>query len=240
MKQSVLNYAHRGASEYAPENTALAFSLGILQGANALETDVRRSSDGVLYLFHDPVLDRVTDGTGAVEGHTWAQLQDLRVRHPVTEVCDKILSLEHFLQLYGWRNLHFAIEIKERGIARDVVQMLDQYQMCGKTTVTSGNLDILGQVKERNPAYRIGWLVRTPTEDELAQLIAMGGEQICPDVRQLTPALSQAWKKMGFEVRAWGCKTTELMLRALECGVVGMTVNFPDKLTAYLQSHESV
>ena len=240
MKQAVLNYAHRGASEYAPENTALAFSLGILQGANAVETDVRRSSDGVLYLFHDPVLDRVTNGTGAVGGYTWAQLQELRVRHPVTEVCDKILSLEHFLQLYGWRDLHFAIEIKEQGIACDVVQMLERYQMCDKTTVTSGSLDILSQVRKTNPAYRIGWLVRVPAEEDLERLIAMGGEQICPEVGQLTPELSQKWKSMGLEVRAWGCKTTELMIRALECGVVGMTVNFPDKLAAYLRAHESV
>ena len=34
----MINYAHRGASEYAPENTFSSFYLGLLQGANGIET----------------------------------------------------------------------------------------------------------------------------------------------------------------------------------------------------------
>lgn len=237
MRRLILNYAHRGASEYAPENTALSFSLGILQGANALETDVRRTADGVLYLFHDPTLDRVTDQTGPVQEYTWAQLQELTVRHPVYPAVDKILSLEHFLQLYGWRELQFAIEIKERGIAGDVLQMLERYHMCAKTVITSTMLEVLKEVKALDPSYRIGWLVRTLTDEELQELAGIGGEQICPKVDHLTPELSQELHQKGFEVRAWGCKTTDLMLRALHCDVEGMTVNFPDKLAEYLRTH---
>ena len=36
----MINYAHRGASEYAPENTLSSFYLGLMQGANGIETDV--------------------------------------------------------------------------------------------------------------------------------------------------------------------------------------------------------
>ena len=39
----MINYAHRGASEYAPENTLSSFYLGMLQGANGIETDVQRT-----------------------------------------------------------------------------------------------------------------------------------------------------------------------------------------------------
>ena len=63
----MINYAHRGASEYAPENTLSSFYLGLLQGANGIETDVQRTKDGVLVLFHDNTLDRVTDSTGRVQ-----------------------------------------------------------------------------------------------------------------------------------------------------------------------------
>jgi len=40
--------AHRGASSEAPENTLEAFRLGIAQGADALEMDVRLTRDGHL------------------------------------------------------------------------------------------------------------------------------------------------------------------------------------------------
>ncbi|MBQ8230566.1 MAG: glycerophosphodiester phosphodiesterase, partial [Lachnospiraceae bacterium] len=43
----MINYAHRGASEYAPENTFSSFYLGLLQGANGIETDVQITKDGV-------------------------------------------------------------------------------------------------------------------------------------------------------------------------------------------------
>ena len=42
----MINYAHRGASEYAPENTLSSFYLGLLQGANGIETDVQKTKDG--------------------------------------------------------------------------------------------------------------------------------------------------------------------------------------------------
>ncbi len=43
----------------------------------------------------------------------------------------------------------------------------------------------------------------------------------------------------GFLVRAWGVSNEELMAQVVEAGVDGMTVNFPDKLTAYLLCHDT-
>lgn len=50
--------AHRGASAYAPENTFAAFGLALAQGADALELDVRSTSDGRLVVLHDATLLR--------------------------------------------------------------------------------------------------------------------------------------------------------------------------------------
>jgi len=67
--------AHRGASAQAPENTLEAFRLGIEQGADALELDVRLSADGIAVVIHDPTIDRTTNGTGAVAGLSLEELQ---------------------------------------------------------------------------------------------------------------------------------------------------------------------
>ena len=55
-----ISYAHRGASEYYPENTMTAFEKALEMGANGIETDVQRTKDGKLVLFHDTTLERVT------------------------------------------------------------------------------------------------------------------------------------------------------------------------------------
>ena len=75
--QNFVNYAHRGASEYLPENTLLAFYTGIYMGANGIETDVQRTRDGVLVLFHDDTLQRVTGQSGCIADYTFEQLQQL-------------------------------------------------------------------------------------------------------------------------------------------------------------------
>ena len=57
---------HRGAPDVAPENTIAGFEAALNAGADYLEMDVQRSSDGVLVLMHDPTVDRTTNGHGAV------------------------------------------------------------------------------------------------------------------------------------------------------------------------------
>ena len=59
--------AHRGGAEELPENTIPAFEAAVKLGYRHLETDAHVSRDGVVYAFHDTVLERVTDGQGALE-----------------------------------------------------------------------------------------------------------------------------------------------------------------------------
>lgn len=56
--------AHRGASQAAPENTLPAFEKAIQMGADALETDVQWTKDGVIVVSHDPDVDRLSNGSG--------------------------------------------------------------------------------------------------------------------------------------------------------------------------------
>jgi len=55
---------HRGANEHAPENTLAAAQLCIEWGVAYVEIDVRTSKDGVLYILHDPWVNRTTNGKG--------------------------------------------------------------------------------------------------------------------------------------------------------------------------------
>lgn len=68
---------HKGANKQAPENTLAAARLCVAWGIDYVEVDVRASKDGVLYLLHDPTVDRTTDGTGYINELTSAEVDRL-------------------------------------------------------------------------------------------------------------------------------------------------------------------
>jgi glycerophosphoryl diester phosphodiesterase len=66
-----------------PENTMASFMAALGLGATGLETDVQMTKDGELVLIHDETVDRTTNGSGLVAGHTLSQLRALRRRRLV-------------------------------------------------------------------------------------------------------------------------------------------------------------
>jgi glycerophosphoryl diester phosphodiesterase len=54
----VLGFAHRGASQLAPEHSLAAYELALEQGAHVLELDLRLLRDGALVVAHDRTLKR--------------------------------------------------------------------------------------------------------------------------------------------------------------------------------------
>jgi glycerophosphoryl diester phosphodiesterase len=64
-------WGHRGASAFLPENTLASFRAAIKEGASGIESDVHITSDGVVLMFHDPTLDRTTNGTGTIRSQPW-------------------------------------------------------------------------------------------------------------------------------------------------------------------------
>jgi glycerophosphoryl diester phosphodiesterase len=61
---------HRGANEFAPENTLSAAHCAFAAGFDYVEIDVHDTADGALVVFHDMDLARTTPGRGAVNWKT--------------------------------------------------------------------------------------------------------------------------------------------------------------------------
>src|SRR5436190_12255385 len=80
---AMIAFAHRGGAMHPDldglENTLVAFRHAAALGYTHLETDVHVTSDGVLLAFHDSVLDRVTDRTGALVELPYSEVRLARV-----------------------------------------------------------------------------------------------------------------------------------------------------------------
>ncbi|TVY01872.1 glycerophosphodiester phosphodiesterase [Paenibacillus cremeus] len=231
-----MNLAHRGASEYAPENTLAAFYKGVEMGANGIETDLRLSKDGTVILFHDHDLNRTTNGSGAPRDYDWSELVELDAGSWFSPAYagERLVTFEEFLHHFGRKELHFALELKDQQVEQKMLDLIHQYRVWEKVTVTSFSFDNLVAVRKLDTAIRIGHLIRKIDVAALDKLEELGAQQVCPSAELLTPEDVALAKSRGFEVRAWGAFTVELMDHVLACGVDGTTINFPDKLTARL------
>lgn len=235
----MINYAHRGASEYAPENTLSSFYLGLLQGANGIETDVQRTKDGVLVLFHDPTIDRVTNGKGNLCDYTLDELKALKITANVTnQFFDRIVTLREFLEKFASYDINFAIELKVEGVEEETLAMVKEFGILNKTTFTSGIFACIKRIKELDETARVGWLVLRVDEGKPEMLQSIRGEEMAPYAEYLTEDIVKDLREKGLGVRAWGVLNIPLMKKMCDLKVDGMTINFPDRLTEYLQFYK--
>ena len=232
-----ITYAHRGASEYYPENTLSSFYAGVDMGANGIENDIQRTKDGILVVFHDDTIDRVTDGSGKVSDYTYEELLKFTVTNVKYNRRDKIMTFEEFLKYFGWRDLTFAIELKVEGIGARVIDMMRKYNVTQKSIITSFKYEALVECYEYAPDVRLGWLYVKMTPKTLEKLAAIGAYQACPKAEDITPDDLARLYGAGYSCRAWGIANTDVMKYAVDIGVdSGMTVNFPDKLIELMKT----
>ena len=229
--------AHRGASSYAPENTLAAFDLALAMGVHHLELDVHLSSDGHVVVIHDDTVDRTTDGSGPVTSHTLTALQELDAGSwfGAAFAGARIPTLDEVLARYqGRAHVHTEIKGHTTSLSHQTADLVRHHRMSDQVTITSFQRVRLEEIRAYAPELPTGWLVGDVSEATIADGHRLGLTQICPSARTVTPELVRRLHTEGLVVRAWGVTTEALMRQVVEAGADGMTVNFPDKLLAFL------
>ena len=211
----------------------MSFYMGMQMGANGIETDVRKTKDGVLVLFHDDTLDRVTGVEGKISNFTYDELKSFPVKKG--EIHDLIPTLEDFLSHFSYRDITFAIELKDDGIEKEVADLIFKYGIEKKTVVTAFEIERIRRIKEYAPTLRTGFLTGRIDDALTDELIAIGADEICPKGSNVTTENVEKWHRLGFNVRAWGISDELIMKQVYDAGANGMTVNFPDRLLDYIR-----
>jgi glycerophosphoryl diester phosphodiesterase len=222
---------HRGAAGLAPENTFAGFDLALAMGVDGLETDVQRTKDGKLVLFHDDRLDKTTNGTGVLQETPWQELQQLDAGSwfDAKYAGERIPLLVEALKRYGTRT-HFDLEVKQIGIEAEVLSMVEQLTLLDIITFTSQDFPTLCNIKEKNPLARVGYITGGVSEENLTSVVGARIQVLCPRAEKVTKYLVDQCHSLGLFVRACGKRNTELMRNAISAGVDGMTFDFPDVL----------
>ena len=236
----VLIFAHRTNTARAPENTLAGITRAFDDGADHFECDIRRTSDGKLILMHDPDVDRTTDGTGAVDGLTLAQIKsfDAGSWFDLFFAGEQVPTLVEALTAANGRG-RILLDIKLPGIGADIKAALNEAGV-GDTAVwpsQQNNTDAVAQdFKDNLPGSGMLWGEVPTTLDDatfahLQSLNVVGFDVHYTDVSQ---AFMDAAHAHGMFVVVWTALDPDTMLAMIALGADGMETDYPAVLDSLM------
>ena len=180
---------HRGLPSSAPENSIESAKEAVAAGVDCIELDVRLSSDGEIYIYHDNDVSSLTDGSGTVNSLSAAQLDKLRLlrsgsygtfkKYPKVQ----LPSLRAFFEALKDDDVMFFIEIKEEAgnISKKVADMVREFgfeDRCCMITFLSSQVKAY---QKAMPEMSTGQLMGTPAGKSYENVVKSIISQIAPE-----------------------------------------------------------
>ncbi len=224
--------AHRGASGEYPENTMLAFTRALAQGADAFELDVRVTADGVPVVLHDATLDRTTDQRGAVAALTLRE-----VRRAAGGEGERIPALSEVLE--GFPGTPLIVEIKDRAAALPTLAMLRRHQAASRVVVGAFERASLAPFRGTefpHAAWRlqVGWFwswarVGMARRGDFA---AFTVPERSGSMHVVDAPFLEAARRLRLPVHVWTVDDPGRAARLRAAGVNGIITNYPERMRA--------
>ncbi len=216
-----LNIGHRGAAGLEPENTLRSFTRATIEGADAVELDLRLTRDERLVVLHDATIDRTTNGSGPAAEMSLEEIKRLDAglgeRVPTFEEVLEVTDLPIYAELKVVEAAGpLAACIRERGLARRI-------------TPISFLPEALYRIKQSLPDLAVG-LVVSGTLSGLTGALRVGATLVSPEAAYLNAALVESCRQAGLRVTAWTVNESEEMRRMIRMEVDGIVTDRPDLL----------
>jgi len=155
-----LVFAHRGFGELGPDNSLFAVERALAAGMDGVDVDGQMTRDGVLVIFHDLSVDRLTSGSGVVRGKTAAEMLALdlgpKYHSPVRGAF--VRTFEDFVRtVKGHGTLMVELKVPgaaASGIEEQAVGIIQKYAAHDSVVLSSFNPLVLYRVKRIDPRVR--------------------------------------------------------------------------------------
>ncbi len=216
--------AHRGASRECPENTLRAFERAIEIGVDGIETDVRKTADGVLVLHHNAHVE-INGRPQAIRQLSYEKLKAIH-----SSKTEPIPMLEGLFEMAGW-SVALCLELKEAGIVPEVLAAIRKYDLGDNIHVTSFLYPEILEVGRLWPSLSIS--VTFETLPLAASLIKDGIYEVSLPSTVISAAVVAKLKRAGLHVRVYTVNAPEEAARLESWGVDAIFTDDPRVMQAY-------
>ena len=227
---------HRGHSDGAPENTIAAFRATRDLGGTSIEIDTVLTQDNEIVVLHDLLVDRTTNGTGAVKDMTAAEIARLDAGSwfGAEFAGERVPTLREAIAAAHDLDLVIEVEIKEKLNSDAYVEALKAVladpRDCGRVMMISFDHAHLKAVKAAIPQVRTGGIVHERFADPVAVARAADLDELCIDLSVFDPEDARRLHEAGIAIRchAYSPETIEKSIRA--------GLGWPEQLAAWLEA----
>ena len=153
-----LIFGHRGAPDFAPENTIVSFEKAIEYGVNGIELDVLLTNDDKVVVFHDFDLKRLANRSDKINELTYDELKYIDISQGWLSHfgIQRIPLLDDIIKLIKEYDLILNIEIKSTGIfptkiVEKVNELIIQNNFESNCIISSFNPLIIRRMRKVNP-----------------------------------------------------------------------------------------
>ncbi len=238
---AVLNFAHRGAAGYCPENTMAAFNHAIELGATGIETDVHMTADGKLVLIHDETLQRTTGSPKWVKDIELAELKELDAGswYDPTFQGERVPELNELLALIKRTKLVVNLELKNTyvsypGLEEALIEAVGQYDLADRVIISSFNHYSLVKCKQLAPEIRTGILYMEGLYEPWDYAATTRADALHAFHHAVQPELVAKAATHGIVYHPWTVNDPVEMRRLVDAGVAGIITDYPDRLAEVL------
>ncbi|WFB85580.1 MULTISPECIES: glycerophosphodiester phosphodiesterase [Streptomyces] len=222
--RDVTAVAHRGDPYRHRENTIDSLRSALDRGADAVETDVRLTRDGVPVLLHDETLERLWEQDRPVRSLSAEEVRGL--------TAGRVPTLAEALAATAGRRL--LLDLPGAPGDRAVRRIVDVVRECGaadRVYYCAGAATML-RVRAADPAAEIALTWTTAAPPRPALLAAVGPRWLNYRFGLVDRALADRVHADGLRLSVWTPDTRRTMRRLLSLGVDSITTNRVEVLTA--------
>jgi len=239
-----INYAHRGASAYFPENTMLSFEKALEMGCTGIETDVQMTKDGILVLIHDEMVNRTTNGEGLVKDYTYSELNKLDAGAWMGEefIGNKVPTVEELIYLTSDKNIIINFEIKSgvviyQDIEQKLIDLIYKHKIAHKVILSSFNHYSIAKCNKIAKEINTGVLYMAGIYKPYNYAKTVGANAIHPYFLAVNEGVIKEAKKHKIQVNVFTVDDEEHMKFFLDMKVDGIITNYPDKLNKLMNDN---
>lgn len=231
--RKILNIAHRGASAYAHENTVESVEKAIELGADMVEFDLRRTTDGAIVLWHD---ERVLNQNGESVPVSNISVNDLELIAKGNGF--ELARFDEVLKEFGSR-IAFDIEIKTGGFEKEVVYLLKKFTPVFPPVLSSFKPGVIRKIKRldcslktalvvgNNRIYKSRYFGRAMIR-RLA--LKSKADSVHLNINVVSASIINELTDLGFDLYIWTVNDRKVMESLINLGVAGIITDKPDLL----------